>query len=400
MKYLTTAFILFFHLISQAQDYEHYMSEAKSLAVSEKYYSADSLVDLALENFVNDHDLLCLKARICSWHEDLVAADSIAEHVLVHYPEDLEAFRIKATLSYWSGNSEKLLTQAQEFLSRYPDEIVFKYYEAYAYYKLGVVDKSTNLVRQLLEINSEYLPGIRLLKEIKSTHYSFWETEVTYAHFSSTLDPWQQIRVGYGVNKKLPWNGHVLAVNRFNVKGFSLEMEAYPRLTRKSYAFIVASYSPNSFMANYTAGLELFQSFQNFEISVGSKRFKFDRDEFFLHKASLGFYKKKYFANYQILLSKALNTNNYTHILRMRGYLGSGQYLEGEVISGTNVQEYFNPEGTTNILENKSAGLKYSARLMENSALLFGIRVRSEEYRSESSRTRIDFQMGIKIKLH
>ncbi|MEO9967839.1 MAG: YaiO family outer membrane beta-barrel protein [Reichenbachiella sp.] len=398
MKYLTTSILLLFHLTIQAQSYEQYMSEAKSLAVSEKYNSADSLVDLALESFVDNHDLLCLKARISAWQGNLAKADSIADQILLRSSEALEVFEIKVSLSYWSNKYENLLTQSQEYLALYPNEIVFKYYEAYAYHKLGMDDKSTYLLKQLLK-TTEYLPAIRLLKHVKSKHYSFLETEVTYARFSSTLDPWKQIRVGYGVNKKLPWNVHLLTVDRFSTKGFSLEMEAYPRLSRNSYAFVEASYSPNSFMANYSAGIEVFQNFHDFEVSIGSKRFEFDRDKFFIHRASLGYYKKEHFATYKLLLSRALNKSTYTHIVRTRVRLGSWHSIEGEMVSGTNVQEYFSPEGATSILENKSIGLKYSVDLSENGLLQIGAGVRSEEYRLHSFRTRVDLQIGLKIKL-
>lgn len=400
MRYSISTFFLFFCLISQAQNYEKYMYEVKSLASVQKYHSADSLIEVALRSFPNDHDLLCYKARLSSWQGELTKADVIIDQVLLNYPEDLEAFKIKATLSYWSGKHEKLLIQAQEYLSIYPDEPDFRFYEAFAYYQLGMTEKSTTLIEELLVSHPDHRLSIRLQKDIKSNQYQFIEAELTYSHFNSILDPWQQIRLGYGVNKKMPWNAHLVAAKRFGTDGLSIEAEAYPRLARQTYAFVEASYSPSSFMADYTAGLEVFQRLYNFEVSIGSKRFKFDQNAFFLHKASLGFYKKKYFARYQILLSNALSTHNYTHILRLRTYLRANHYLEGELVSGTNVQEYLNPEGTTTILENRSAGLRYSAQLTEKTSLLFGIRMRTEEYRPQMSRIRMDFQMSFKVKLH
>lgn len=400
MKYLATILMISIQLIVQAQSYDEYLKTFRLLSGKKMYAEADSVIREGLALFPNDHDMLCSQARLAAWQSDYENAERIADTVLYHYPQDHEAFLIKISISHWSGKNEKLLTQAQEFLTIYPKDVDFWYYEAYAYYQMGMIDKSLELVDQLLDSIPTHEASQRLEISIRNRYYNFAETEITYTDFSEILDPWKQIRIGYGQNQKLPWNVHLTGVERFSSKGWSLQAETYPQLHKKSYAFIEATYSPNSFMANYTAGLEVFQGFGDFEFSLGSKHFSFSQDKFFLHKASLGLYKKAYFAHYQILYNQAQNVDNYTHILRLRTNIGANHSLEGEIISGTNVQEYVNPEGTINLMTHKSVGLKYAFKINDLNSIHLRARARNEEYRSELFRTRVDIQVGYRLKMY
>lgn len=400
MKYLANIVLLLIHMTGLAQSHNEFMEAFKKFSANQMYPEADSVVRSGLNQFPNDHDLLCNQARLSAWQGHYDKANEQSDRILTLYPQDQEAYQLKAHIAYWSGQNEKLLTLSQEYLTIDPKDDDFRYYEAYAYHQLGMVDKSSELIGVLLTKNPTHESALKLQQNIKNSHYNFADVEITYATFSEVLDPWKQIRLGYGQNKKLPWNTHIMGVERFATKGWMIQSEAYPSLGQKSYMFIEASYSPNSFMSNYTAGLEVFQGIYDFELSAGTKRFKFSHDEFFLHKASLGLYKKSFFAHYQIMYSQARDVNNYTHILRLRSYLGSNHFVEGEIVSGINAQEYITPEGTIDLMTHRSAGLKYAVNLSDQHSIQIRTRLRNEEYRSELFRTRVDFQIGYKLKMY
>ncbi|SMD35986.1 outer membrane protein, YaiO family [Reichenbachiella faecimaris] len=382
---------------SFSQTYSKFTAEIKALASSKRYASADSVISVALEYFPKDHDLTCQKARAAAWSGDLAKADSIVNEVLDYYSQDLEAYKIKAAIYYWSENPGKLLNLMDEITETYSGDLDFKYYKAYAYYDLGLVNKSLTQIEDILTKDPTHTQTRQLKKNIEANHFKFAEAEVAYSQFSAALSPWQQIRLGYGAQKKLSWNVHATAVQRFKRRGLNLEFEAYPRLSSRTYFFVIASYSNSSFMSTYTTGLELFQNLGSIEVSVGSKKYQFKTSDFFLHTASIGFYNKKYTLLYQVYLSSTQGLVNDTHALQGRIYLkGQRSYLQSRLTLGSSTPEYLNSNGGVMVLQNQSITVKYSTQLKESTFLQISMGLRKEEYGELMFRNRSEIQIGLK----
>lgn len=395
MRCFAFAILLCLCFTATAQRVDEFMLNAKKHVQTQHYETADSVLKVALESYPDHHDIFCYRARVQSWMGDLVKADSIIDQVFLLFPNDLEASEIRATLVYWSGDAEKLLGLAREYSARFPDHLGFRYYIAFGLHGIGMNKESLEVLDQILADDPGHVESGRLRNSIRLQYYNFIDTELRYTSFDQDLKPWVQARVGYGMNKKIPWNVHITSVNRFGKSGTNFQAEAYPRLGRHSYLHLDASYAPNDFMANFTAGFGLFHRWQDFEIGLGSKMYSFSARTFYLSRASIGYYHDKFSIQYQSLFTSNTNRYEVIHLLRGRIHINPNHYLESELVSGANVQDYVNAEGELTPLEIYGAALNYGWHLKDKFNIVIATRLTAEEFRPSDFRSRFDTSIRI-----
>ena len=120
--------------------------------------------------------------------------------------------------------------------------------------------------------------------------------DYSYVGFEDGLDPWHYASLTLGrrgAGGSLI--GRVNYARRFGSSGGQFEVDAYPRLSKNTYAYLNAGYSPSSIFPTWRSGGELFIALPKaWETSVGYRQLRFGGLPVTLFTGTLG----KYVGNY------------------------------------------------------------------------------------------------------
>jgi YaiO family outer membrane protein len=152
----------------------------------------------------------------------------------------------------------------------------------------------------------------------------------TLVQFDKDLDPWHlvtaelQRRTRFG-----PVLARATVARRFAQTGEQLELEAYPRLTPRTYAFLNVGYSRSGLFPEYRAGAELFaNTHSGLEFSLGARHLAFETVGVTLYTGSAGVYRGNYFLALRPFLSMQDDELLTAGDLLARRYLRSaGEYV-------------------------------------------------------------------------
>ncbi len=163
------------------------------------------------------------------------------------------------------------------------------------------------------------------IKPLQLTDYQKYELQLRLKRLSK-----HQVALNYEINsfrKEYPiqksWNTvfleyqymlkqHTLLAratysNRFFDDGVLYELEAYPILSKKMYAFISLAASTDSFYQKFGSALSIYNNIGNgFETEIGFRSFDFKADSFFTFSGGL----TKYIGNYYINARASIGPKN------------------------------------------------------------------------------------------
>ena len=120
--------------------------------------------------------------------------------------------------------------------------------------------------------------------------------DYSYVGFEDGLDPWHLTALSLGRRTaRGSIIGRVTYAHRFGTSGGQVELDAYPRLSANTYAYLSVGYSPSSIFPTWRSGGELFITLpDSWETSAGYRQLRFDGVPITLFTAAVG----KYVGNY------------------------------------------------------------------------------------------------------
>lgn len=121
-------------------------------------------------------------------------------------------------------------------------------------------------------------------------------TDYSYVGFEDGLEPWHYASLALGRRSAGgSLIGRVNYAHRFGSSGGQFEVDAYPRLSKNTYAYLSAGYSPSTVFPTWRSGGELFIALpQAWETSFGYRQLRFDGLPVTLFTGAVG----KYVGNY------------------------------------------------------------------------------------------------------
>lgn len=224
--------------------------------------------------------------------------------------------------------------------------------------------------------------------------------EYNHVRFDADLDPWHLMSVE---GSRRSGAGTILlrgtGARRFGQTGQQAELEAYPRLTSRTYGFLNLGYSPSEIFPTWRYGAELFANLgAGVEASGGVRHLRFDTDDVTLYTASLG----KYLGNYYGVLRPTLASNDgevsLSGDLLLRRYSGDahehvtlrlgGGESPGEQITAFELER----------LSSRRASLDGVVALRDPVGLRWSLGVEGEELPGERSRARFSLGIGLQTR--
>lgn len=225
--------------------------------------------------------------------------------------------------------------------------------------------------------------------------------EYSTARFDGDIDPWHVASIeGIRRSERGTFLLRGTLAKRFGDTGEQFEVEAYPRLGGRSYAYLAAGLSPSGLFPNRRFGGELFLSAADAtEVSAGIRHLDFDDRNVTLLTASLGHYFGPYFVNLRPYVSPRDGDFLYSGSLLLRRYSADPDEWVGLVVYGGEVP---GEEATTFELErlkSAAASLEIRRQVTPRVGLRGSGGFEWEEIQPEVSRRRITLGVGIEARL-
>ena len=356
-----TGFISPLQLTGQVvNDHESEYSRIRNMAFSGKLTEAETAAKILVDSFPSYGDAQILLARIYAWQNKFQPAIIILDSLLIHEPGNSDAIEARNDISRWIVAENIALEKKR---------------------------KSEN---QLLQDKKQVSTDIR-------TGYSFDSFTKPYNRF------WQVFKAGAGHQFK--WGPASADLNIGNIKiedpltrsatELQIELEAYPHLTKKNYAYFDYAYSPGSYFPKHHAAAELWQVLPaGWVLSAGLNYYYFDRN-IFIALASVEKYIGKYWLSAKTFVYfKDVGPTTSLYV-NARRYFNTTDFIQVTVGTGTAPDEPFDIQ--TALMRQKAYSIRLACNLSiaDKLTMRLGTGYSREEYAESAWRNR--FEGGISL---
>jgi len=182
----------------------------------------------------------------------------------------------------------------------------------------------------LLAAGTLALPAAPLFAQSPRTDYTSVAVEYSHSQFTGDTDPWhlgsvELLRRGSAGSIA----GRATVARRFGRIGEQFELEAYPLLGSRAYAYLNAGYSPSGIFPTGRFGAEIFGTVApGLELSGGMRHLAFEVADVTLLTASAGYYTGPFYLSVRPFLSSMDGERNASVNLMGRRFLSDvGDYV-------------------------------------------------------------------------
>ncbi|MBN3519130.1 YaiO family outer membrane beta-barrel protein [Algoriphagus lutimaris] len=261
---LLIAFLGFGSLMAQDSfDPDELLKEARTLIFDKKYQEGRKIAFRALDKYPDYADILILVGRSYAWEGKNDSASIYLERAIIASPTYSDGYSAYLDNLMWAGDydqADEVLTKAKSnFNEQLPDDLRYK--ESRLYYFRESYDEAYAIAEELFEkdYNQEGLLGyMNNLQRLRRTN----AVGVTYDYdnFNGAISPWNTFSFYGRTRTKLTGSliARVTQSSRFDSQGTLYELDAYPSLGEKAYAYINIGGSGASFFPKFRFGTSIY----------------------------------------------------------------------------------------------------------------------------------------------
>ncbi|WP_242928770.1 YaiO family outer membrane beta-barrel protein [Pontibacter vulgaris] len=375
------------------------LQQAQKLASQGKYKNSRQLAKQVLQAAPTYTDAVILIGRTYAWESKYDSARTILLPLTNTTPTQAEALQALADVELWSGNPSKSLLYAEKGLQQEPASVAFLLAKARAQRELHQYKEATITLQRILALTPNQPEALQLIKQIEDAgKYNRLRADYQLTTFNQDIPNWHLGTLEY--SRQTPENNYVARVNvaeRFEQQSIQGELEAYPRINEKTYAYLNLGISDGNLFPEYRAGAEVYRMLPyRLEASVGTRLLFYSTETVTLFTGHIGKYFPKYWASFRPYLQRQNSNWQTTGILQLRRYFRhEDEFLTLTVATGSTPLTQVGFEEISRLNSNR-AGLEGQFRLSP-SFLLGGLFMfEYEEYQAKASRNR--FTTGITLQ--
>lgn len=241
--------------------------EARELILNDKYIEGRRLAFLALERSPSYADILILVGRSYAWEGKNDSASIYLERAITASPQYEDGYVAYLDNLFWDDQLEKadeiILRAKSNFPNPLPDPIIYR--ESRLLYYREKYDEALELVQPLFDkgYNQEgmlgYLANLQRLRKTNAIGASY-----DFDSFRGAIEPWNTWSL-YG-RTRLKYTGSIIArvtqSQRFGGFGTLFELDAYPSIGEKGYAYLNLGGSRGGFFPRLRFGGSYFHNFE------------------------------------------------------------------------------------------------------------------------------------------
>ncbi len=320
-------------LQSDPENYEFNYLLSRGYAYSGKWTEALGVLNTLARAHPGNTDVLLFRAKVESWKKNYDEAERGYREVLALQPGNPEALIGLAELASWRGRCADAISTYQQAQIGDPDnpDLYFRIGRVYRW--SGNFDKARQNFKVALRLDPQNRDYGRALKTATPRFQD--KFEFRYEHqvegFSDGRKSFIDQRLALRLRLKA-LGPLVLKANqtaRSDKRDQQFEVEFYPRLWRKAYAYINASVSPQAFHfpeSSYLA--EVYQGLlSSTEISLGYRKMNFSRAAVSIYLGSIGYYAGRYYPYIRWYYTPEENEDDFSWTVNLRRYFTEVSYL-------------------------------------------------------------------------
>ncbi len=376
---------------ARGQTLQMLYDSARQQAYASEYKQAKKTLDTLLLSDAQHDDARLLLAQIHAWDGDYRSALALLSELTQKPQTSVEAYEMMARVRMWQDQCSSCLETCKTALALFPDYLPVRFLSAQALVCLGEENQAIDTLNAVLASDSSHVEAQRLLDQLQRQQLkNSVGIEYSYAHFSNTFSPWHSTALSY--RRNTGW-GPVIAratyAYRFDQTDVQYEVDAYPRLSKRSYAYLNAGVSHRRVFPAYRYGAEYFRLLPGrFEISGGVRGLYFDPVHVLIYTLQAGRYLDHYWISARGFLASVEQRKELTGSFTLRRYLADpDHYFTLYATSGaTPVQVVALSE--IRRLQAQSIGLDYQYPAWNKTLLIGGKAVYQQEVYEEIRATR------------
>lgn len=407
MKKIVLSILILFslHSISLAQDSfdpDILLKEARELILDDKYVEGRKVAFRALEKYPNYADILILVGRSYAWEGKNDSASIYLERAIIASPTYADGYSAYLDNLMWSSQfseADKVLEKAKaSFGTSLPD--VLKYKESRLYYFQDSYEEAYEIAEDLFDKgykSPELLPYIQNLQRLRRTNAVGFTYD--YDNFQGQISPWNTFSV-YG-RTKTNLTGSLIArvtqSSRFDSNGTLFELDAYPSLGEKAYAYLNIGGSNASFFPKLRFGTSIYYNLSNAWEVEGGYRYLGFTEATHIITASLGKYIGNWWLNLRANLIPADGQLSTSANFQARYYFKTAEdYFSIQLSSGVSPDEENRDQ--TQLLNSYRARVGYQ-QLITSRFLIYGFTGYSQdELSTDNFRNDLNFTLGVEYR--
>lgn len=303
-------------LPAQVDNVDSAFQQARTLAFSSKYTAAISLCKKIIERSPNYQDVHVLLGRVYFWDDQKDSAISTLSQTIKLKPYE-DAYIALADILRWTNQPLQSLKTSEEGLHYFSSSEELMIRKIKALDDLKEYKKAYQLSDSLLSIRTTDAALRQLAESIKNKMAKNIVTvSYDYDYFDKQFpDPWHLLSLSYG--RRTRYLGRVIArvnlANRFTITRSQFEMDAYPSLGKKMYAYLNAGYADNIIFPMYRFGGSIYRNFSHaFEGELGVRVLYFNKATV-LYVGSVGKYAGNFWFSLRPTFIASENGKRFSH---------------------------------------------------------------------------------------
>lgn len=403
--YLLIILLPLFSFIGYAQDTsdpDELLVMARELILKDKYIEGRKIAFRALEGSPNYADILILVGRSYAWEGKNDSASIYLERAIIASPTYADGYSAYLDNLSWAGEFE----QANSVLSRaksnlgvpLPDEIRYK--ESRLNYYKEDYDLAYDQAEALFEQDYKeegFLAYIQNLQRLRRNNAI--GTTYDYDTYFGDISPWNTFSL-YG-RTKTDLTGSLIAratySSRFDDNGTLFELDAYPSLGEKAYAYLNIGGSSASFFPKLRFGASIYYNLPKaWEIDAGYRYLGFS-EVTNIYTASLGKYVGNWWLNLRVNLIPDDSGVGTSGSFQARYYFKTAEdFFSIQLSTGVSPDEETRDQ--SQLLNSYRARLGYQ-QLVTPRFMIFGYTGYSrDELNTDRFRNNLNLSMGVEYR--
>ncbi|MEB2785619.1 YaiO family outer membrane beta-barrel protein [Algoriphagus persicinus] len=395
-----------FTTVAKAQDSfdpDALLVDARTLILDGKYLEGRKIAFRALSKYPDYADILILVGRSYAWEGKNDSASIYLERAILASPAYADGYSAYLDNLSWGelyDQADVVLAKAKENLGtplpnglRYKESRLLYYKEEYD----GAFEIAEDLFRKDYKADNllSYIQTLQRLRRNNAVGATY-----DYDTFEGDISPWNTFSF-YGrtrTNLTGTLIGRVTQSSRFDANGTLFELDAYPSLGEKAYAYLNVGGSSASFFPDFRFGVSVYYNLPKaWEIEGGYRYLKFS-DATHIYTASLGKYVGNWWVNLRVNLIPGTGTSLGTSAnMQARYYFKTGEdFFSLQLSSGVSPDE--ETRDPTQLLNSYRARVGYQ-QLITPSIMVYAFTGYSQdELGPDRFRNNLNFSLGIEYR--
>ena len=384
-------------------DPDELLAEARTLIMDGKYAEGREIAFRALSKYPDYADILILVGRSYAWEGKNDSASVYLERAIVADPDYVDGYSAYLDNLSWAEQYEEadeVLSKAkQNFGEPLPNELRYK--ESRLLYFKEDYNAAYRIAEELFENKyrkDDLLDYMQTLQRYRRNN----AVGVTYDSdtFEGAISPWNTFSFYARTRTKFTGTliGRVTQSSRYDDNGTLFELDAYPSLGQKAYAYVNVGGSSASFFPEFRFGTSVYYNLPKaWEIEGGFRYLQFSETTT-IYTASVGKYLGNWWFNLRgNLIPGTGNSLGTSANLQARYYFKTGEdFFSVQLSSGVSPDE--ETRDPTQLLNSYRARLGYQQLLTDRFMIYAYSGYSHDELGPNRFRNNLNFSLGVEYR--